>query len=123
MFAAIEKQAGSVCIAVFIAVVILGKMFGGRLLGLIPLAMCLTSGIWLWMKEIVRSGREVEWDSEKVRGKTATANLLPESVEWLNTMLEVGWGMVNPDMFQAVADTLEDVMQASVSSKSLSGWD
>jgi Ca2+-dependent lipid-binding protein len=29
-------------------------------------------------------------------------------------MLEVGWGMVNPDMFQAVADTLEDVMQASV---------
>jgi hypothetical protein len=38
-------------------------------------------------------------------------------------MLEVGWGMVNPDMFQAVADTLEDVMQASVSLKSLSDWD
>lgn len=32
----------------------------------------------------------------------------------MNSMFEVGWKMVNPDMFQAVADTLEDVMQASV---------
>jgi Ca2+-dependent lipid-binding protein len=44
----------------------------------------------------------------------ATANLLPESVEWMNTLLGVVWGLVNPDMFQSVADTLEDVMQASV---------
>lgn len=29
-------------------------------------------------------------------------------------MLQVVWGLINPDMFQAVADTLEDVMQASV---------
>lgn len=44
----------------------------------------------------------------------ATANLLPESVEWMNTFLAIVWGLVNPDMFAAVADTLEDVMQASV---------
>src|ERR1700761_2479257 len=44
----------------------------------------------------------------------ATANLLPESVEWMNTLLGIVWGLVNPDMFVAVADTLEDVMQASV---------
>ena len=44
----------------------------------------------------------------------STANLLPESVEWMNTLLGIVWGLVNPDMFQAVADTLEDVMQASV---------
>lgn len=44
----------------------------------------------------------------------ATANLLPESVEWLNKLMSIVWGLVNPDMFQAVADTLEDVMQASV---------
>jgi len=44
----------------------------------------------------------------------ATANLLPESVEWLNTLLSVAWGLVNPDMFVSVSDTLEDVMQASV---------
>ncbi|KAF2664191.1 hypothetical protein BT63DRAFT_429713 [Microthyrium microscopicum] len=114
MFASLENQATGLCVGVFVAIVVVGRMFGGSLWGLIPLAMCVTSGIWLWMKEIVRSGREVEWHSEKTRGKTATANLLPESVEWLNTMLEVVWGLINPDMFQAVADTLEDVMQASV---------
>lgn len=46
--------------------------------------------------------------------KQATANLLPESVEWINTFLGIFWGLINPDMFQSVADTLEDVMQASV---------
>jgi len=35
-------------------------------------------------------------------------------VEWMNTLLAVVWGLINPDMFQTVADTLEDVMQASV---------
>jgi hypothetical protein len=69
-FAALETQASYLCIGVFIGIVVLGKMFGGSLKGLIPLAMCLTSGIWLWMKEVVRSGREVEWQSEKERGTT-----------------------------------------------------
>lgn len=32
----------------------------------------------------------------------------------MNTFLKLVWGLVNPDMFAAVADTLEDVMQASV---------
>jgi len=113
-FASIEKKAGVLCIAVFLATVIVGNTFGGALKGLIPLAMCLASGVWLWMKEIVRSGREVEWSSEKERGETAVANLLPESVEWMNTLMGIVWGLVNPDMFQSVADTLEDVMQASV---------
>lgn len=40
--------------------------------------------------------------------------MLPESVEWMNTFLKIVWGLINPDMFAAVADTLEDVMQASV---------
>jgi hypothetical protein len=58
MFAALETRA-----------VVVGKMFGGALKGLIPLGMCLASGVYLWMKEVVRSGREVEWDSEQVRGQ------------------------------------------------------
>lgn len=32
----------------------------------------------------------------------------------MNTLLSVVWGLINPDMFSSVADTLEDVMQASV---------
>ena len=114
MFASLETRANALCIAILLAVVILGKMFGGSLKGLIPLGMCLASGVFLWMKEVVRSGREMEWSSEQSRGETATANLLPESVEWMNTFLGIVWGLINPDMFAAVADTLEDVMQASV---------
>ncbi|KAF2017132.1 hypothetical protein BU24DRAFT_144104 [Aaosphaeria arxii CBS 175.79] len=114
MFVEIEKRAGVLSIAILAATVIVGKMFGGALKGLIPLGMCLSSGVWLWMKEVVRSGREVEWHSEQTRGQIATANLLPESVEWMNTLLSIVWGLINPDMFQGVADTLEDVMQASV---------
>ncbi|KAI4203290.1 MAG: hypothetical protein LQ350_001987 [Teloschistes chrysophthalmus] len=114
MFASLEKQAGGLCIGVCLAIIILGKMFGASLKGLIPTSFCITSGIWLWMKQVVRSGRDVEWSSEQSRGETAVANLLPESVEWMNTLLGIVWGLINPDMFAAVADMLEDVMGASV---------
>jgi len=70
MFESLERRAGGLCIGVFLAVVILGKMFGGSLKGLIPTAACIVSGIWLWMKEVVRSGRELEWSSEQERGET-----------------------------------------------------
>jgi hypothetical protein len=72
MFAELEKRAGALCISILLAIIILGKMFGGTLKGLIPLGMCVASGIWLWMKEVVRSGREVEWSSEQIRGETAS---------------------------------------------------
>lgn len=114
MFKKLEERGLWLIVGVFFGIVLIGRVFGGRYIGLIPLGACVSSGIWLWIKELIRSGREVEWDSEKTRGETATANLLPESVEWMNTLLGIVWGLVNPDMFQAVADTLEDVMQASV---------
>jgi len=72
MFASLEKRAGVLCIGVFVAIVILGKLFGGSLKGLIPTAACIVSGIWLWTKEVIRSGREVEWSSEQVRGETVS---------------------------------------------------
>ncbi|RMZ74209.1 c2 domain [Pyrenophora seminiperda CCB06] len=114
MFAALETRANLLCAGILIATVVVGKIFGGALKGLIPLGMCLASGVYLWVKEVIRSGREVEWDSEKVRGQMASLNLLPESVEWMNTLLSIVWGLINPEMFSGVADTLEDVMQASV---------
>ena len=70
MFAALEKRATILGIAIFFAIAVFGKMFGGVLIGLIPLAGCISSGVWLWMKEVVRSGREVEWSSEQTRGET-----------------------------------------------------
>ncbi|XXG97691.1 hypothetical protein Hte_003998 [Hypoxylon texense] len=114
MFAIIEQRATVLCVGVFLTIILVGKFFGGRLLGLIPLAICVSSGIFLWMKDLVKRGRDIEWSSEQKRGETAVANLIPESVEWMNTLLGIVWGLINPEMFTAVADTLEDVMQASV---------
>ncbi|KAI9892070.1 MAG: hypothetical protein M1814_001776 [Vezdaea aestivalis] len=113
-FKALETRATAITAAIFFGTVILGKIFGGSLWGLVPTAICLASGVFLWTKEVIKSGTAREWESEQKRGEYATANLLPESVEWLNTLLGVAWGLINPDMFVAVADTLEDVMQASV---------
>lgn len=114
MYAAIEARANVLCAGIVLAIVILGKMLGGSLWGLIPLGMCVASGVFLWMKDLVRQGRDMEWSSEQKRGETAVVNLIPESVEWLNTAVGLIWGLINPDMFLSVADTLEDVMQASV---------
>ncbi|CAK7232682.1 hypothetical protein SEUCBS140593_008343 [Sporothrix eucalyptigena] len=114
MFVALEARANVLCASIFFAIVFVGKLFGGRLLGLIPLAICIASGIFLWFKDLIRQGRDIEWSSEQKRGETAVVNLIPESVEWLNSALALVWGLINPDMFAGVADTLEDVMQASV---------
>lgn len=114
MFESLEKRGEILCLCVLAAIVVVGKLFGGSLYGLFPLGMCISSGIFLWIKKLVQSGREQEWASEQKRGETATANLIPESVEWMNTLLGIVWGLINPDMFASVADTLEDVMQASV---------
>jgi Ca2+-dependent lipid-binding protein len=69
MFAALEKRANILCAGILISTVVIGKIFGGALKGLIPLGMFLASGVYLWMKEVVRSGREFEWDGEQVRGQ------------------------------------------------------
>ncbi|KAJ9149402.1 hypothetical protein NKR23_g4430 [Pleurostoma richardsiae] len=114
MYATMEARANVLCAGIFLSIILIGKMFGGRLWGLIPLACCVSSGVFLWIKDLIRQGRDIEWSSEQKRGETAVINLIPESVEWLNTALGLIWGLINPDMFAAVADTLEDVMQASV---------
>ncbi|TVY91336.1 Meiotically up-regulated protein [Lachnellula willkommii] len=78
MYVALEKRTTILCAGILIAIVILGKMFGGALYGLIPLGMCVSSGVFLSMKELLRHGRETEWESEKDRGKMAS---LPGVIE------------------------------------------
>lgn len=99
MYAAIEARANVLCAGIFFAIVFIGKLLGGSLWGLFPLGFCVASGVFLWMKDLVRQGRDTEWSSEQKRGETAVVNLIPESVEWLNTAVGLIWGLINPDMF------------------------
>lgn len=99
MYANIEARANVLCAGIFIAIAFIGKILGGSLWGLLPLGFCVASGVFLWMKDLVRQGRDTEWSSEQKRGETAVVNLIPESVEWLNTALGLIWGLINPDMF------------------------
>lgn len=69
MFKTLERRANGLCIGIFFAIVVCGKLFGGSLKGLIPLSICIASGVWFWASEVVRSGRDVEWSSEQNRGQ------------------------------------------------------
>ena len=115
MYEALEARANVLCASVLFAVIVIGKMFGGSLWGLVPLGMTIASGVFLWVKDLIKQGREMEWSSEKKRGEMAVVNLIPESVEWLNTAMGLIWGLINPEMFAAVADTLEVSLATNMS--------
>ena len=61
----------------------------------------------IWEDEIWEASRAHE---EQQRDDSTT----PESVQWLNSLLASVWPLINPDLFTSLADTLEDVMQASL---------
>lgn len=111
-FERLETHTKRICIATIVGT--LGvQMFIGGWFGSIIVAFGISLGIWLWMRQIQDSAQNELWDTEKKRGETATLNLIPESVEWMNSLIAIVWKLVNPDIFASMADTLEDVMQAS----------
>ena len=54
------------------------------------------------------------WDAAKKQEQDSSDAPMPESTEWLNSLLASIWSLINPDLFTSLADTLEDVMQASL---------
>ncbi|KAE9993385.1 hypothetical protein EG327_005372 [Venturia inaequalis] len=54
------------------------------------------------------------WEAERIQGKERAKQDTPESTQWLNEILSSIWPLINPDLFISLADTLEDVMQASL---------
>lgn len=115
VFHDLEKRTTTLCIILFASIVIFGCIItGGSFTGLTLIAAGATSYIWYWTRGLVDESANVDWESERRRGEIATANLIPESVEWMNKLLGLGWNLVDPEMFSSMADLLEDVMQASV---------
>ncbi|WBW75526.1 tricalbin, C2 domain protein (phospholipid binding) ER-plasma membrane tethering protein Tcb2 [Schizosaccharomyces osmophilus] len=72
--------------------------------------------IFLWMDHVHTVGQAAEWGSEQKRGEYALLNLIPESAEWMNHLLEKVWDLINPELFSSMIDQIEDVMQASIPS-------
>ncbi|KAF2863488.1 hypothetical protein K470DRAFT_103353 [Piedraia hortae CBS 480.64] len=90
----------------------------GRLLivGLAAVSMGLVvMGAQSWTKKRIDGAWEDEvWLAKVASEKRAAKAHKAEPVVWLNSLLHSIWPLVNPDLFASLADTLEDVMQASL---------
>ena len=54
------------------------------------------------------------WTAARIQERQQVESPTPESAQWLNSLLSSIWPLINPDLFTSLADTLEDVMQASL---------
>lgn len=78
-------------------------------------AIVLGMGKWVQKKSAEIFEDEV-WDSSRREEEAAIENgeELPESVQWLNSLMAAIWPLINPDLFASLVDQIEDVMQASL---------
>ncbi|KAK5133110.1 hypothetical protein LTR08_008220 [Meristemomyces frigidus] len=75
----------------------------------------LIMGVRDWeAKRIDGAWQDEIWDANRTAGKHQGKKHHTETVDWLNSLLGSVWPLVNPDLFTSLADTLEDVMQASL---------
>lgn len=71
-------------------------------------------GVRSWMgKRVGDVWEDQVWEAAKEEEED-DGSPTPESTKWLNSLLSSVWPLVNPDLFTSLADTLEDVMQASL---------
>lgn len=129
----LEKKAftaGLVGIAVVVfSVLALERMLDGQNHSLLRrsitwtiLGLAASAGVWAvaagvrdWLSKRVNSVWEDEiWDADRNKLEADSSHHDAESVRWLNSLLASVWPLINPDLFVSLADTLEDVMQASL---------
>ncbi|KAK5173529.1 uncharacterized protein LTR77_002210 [Saxophila tyrrhenica] len=68
-----------------------------------------------WMGKRIESLWDDEiWNANGEKTVASSEGHDTESVAWLNALLGSVWPLINPDLFTSLADTLEDVMQASL---------
>lgn len=73
-------------------------------------------GVRSWLGKRVSDVWEAQvWEAAKEEEEN-DGSPTPESTKWLNSLLSSVWPLINPDLFTSLADTLEDVMQASLPS-------
>lgn len=88
MFEELETRAGQLCIGTALAIIFLGKFFGGSLWGLVPLALCISCGVFLWAKDVVQKGLQMEWSSEQLRGETVSCSQCRRAIKRYTDLLQ-----------------------------------
>ncbi|KAK4561114.1 hypothetical protein LTR86_005069 [Recurvomyces mirabilis] len=77
----------------------------------------LVKGVRDWMERRLNGIWDDEiWEANRAGQQQSLKAHENESVSWLNALMSSVWPLVNPDLFTSLADTLEDVMQASLPS-------
>ncbi|KAL8971811.1 MAG: hypothetical protein Q9183_000876 [Haloplaca sp. 2 TL-2023] len=72
-------------------------------------------GLRRWVeKKVFTVWEDGIWEAARAREQDSSQSPIPESVQWMNCFLASVWPLINPDLFTSLADTLEDVMQASL---------
>ncbi|KAL8977261.1 MAG: hypothetical protein Q9205_006897, partial [Flavoplaca limonia] len=70
--------------------------------------------IRFWVaKKVIALWEDELWAAAQTREDQTSGFSLPESAQWLNSLLASVWPLINPDLFTSLADTVEDVMQTS----------
>lgn len=57
--------------------------------------------------------QNIRYDQHRSRGE-AFSPPFPESVEWLNGLVKLVWGLIDPSFFIPIADMVEDILQQSL---------
>lgn len=97
--------------AVVAALLKYGLLIGWPLL----LGSGIFAGVTHWASKQARDVMEDDvWDNQESMSAQSSKREVPESTLWLNRVLGSLWPLINPDLFDSLADTLEDVMQASL---------
>jgi hypothetical protein len=72
-----------------------------------------TTAASLAQRKLEREVDRIRHDMHRQRGEKFSPPI-PESVEWLNAFTKIIWGLIPPDIFIPIADSIEDVMQQSL---------
>lgn len=86
MFDALERRGIGLCIGIVFGILFIGRLFGTSIWALFLLGFCIASGVWLWVEEVVRSGRDMEWSNEQLRGQTVYPRKCPALLQSLLTI-------------------------------------
>ncbi|OCF41030.1 C2 domain-containing protein [Kwoniella heveanensis CBS 569] len=77
------------------------------------IGFALMTGISLVERGLEKEVERVRQDMGRQRGE-AFSPPVPESVEWLNGLIKLIWGLVDPALFISIADMVEDILQQSL---------